>query len=61
MTNNELEELIYEYGHLQYRLGRMETDERSSSKEYNKTLAEKDKIVEKFNVYFKVSKKTMKI
>lgn len=60
MNTSELEELIYEYGHVMYRLGRMETDDKSSTKDYNKTLSQKEKIVEKFKNYFKTSSKAAK-
>lgn len=60
MNDKELEELIYEYGHTMYRLGRMETDDKESTKDYNKTLAQKEKIVEKFKSYFKASSKVAK-
>lgn len=60
MNNKELEELIYEYGHTMYRLGRMETDDKASTKDYNKVLSQKEKIVEKFKQYFKISPKAAK-
>lgn len=53
MANKDLEKLIYEFGHLQYRLGRMETDEKSSTKEYSKVLSEKDRIIKIFEEHFK--------
>jgi hypothetical protein len=60
MNTNELEELIYEYGHVMYRLGRMETDDKASTKDYNKTLSQKEKIVEEFKKHFKTSSKVAK-
>ena len=60
MTNKDLENLIYEFGHIQYRIGRMETDEKSSTKEYSKMLSEKEKAVKIFNEYFKQNKKIIK-
>jgi hypothetical protein len=56
MNSKELEELIYEYGHVMYRLGRMETDGNSSTKEYNKMDTQKEDIKKKFNGYFANSK-----
>jgi hypothetical protein len=53
MANKDLEKLIYEFGHLQYRLGRMETDEKSSTKEYSIVLSEKDRIIKIFEEHFK--------
>jgi hypothetical protein len=53
MTNNELEEIIYEYGHVMYRLGRMETDGNTSTKEYNKFSVEKEKLAKEIDEHFK--------
>ena len=53
MNSKELEELIYEYGHVMYRLGRMETDGNTSTKEYNKMDILKEDIKKKLNLYFK--------
>lgn len=55
MTNSELEELIYEYGNVMYKLGRMETDDKVSSKEYSKFYSSKEKLMNKFDEYFKTS------
>lgn len=52
MTPKELEEALYEYGNLMYRIGRMETDDKSSTKEYNKVVKEKEMLAEKFNQHF---------
>jgi hypothetical protein len=38
----------------------METDEKSSTKEYSKMLSEKEKAVKIFNEYFKQNKKIIK-
>ena len=53
MSNKELEEKIYEYGHVMYRLGRMETDGNESSKEYNKFCNQKEKLAKEFDEFFK--------
>jgi hypothetical protein len=42
MSNKEFEEYIYEYGHVMYRIGRMETDDNSSTKEYNNMTKKKE-------------------
>ena len=55
MSNSELEEMIYEYGNLMYKIGRMETDEKASSKEYTKFVASKEKLMKNFDDYFKTS------
>jgi hypothetical protein len=56
MNNSELEELIYEYGHVMYRLGRMETDDQSSTKEYNKFCQMKEKLIKQFDEHFDANK-----
>jgi hypothetical protein len=51
MNNKEFEEIVYEFGHVMYRLGRMETDDRASTKEYNQYTKKKEelsKIIEEF-------------
>lgn len=53
MTNKEIEEAIYEYGHVMYRLGRMETDDKASTKEYNKYCQMKETLVNNFANHFK--------
>ena len=55
MDNKSIEEKIYEYGHVMYRLGRMETDANESTKEYNKFLNMKEKLVKEFDEHFKNS------
>ena len=52
MNNKDLEELIYEYGHVMYRLGRMETDGNASTKEYNKFCDMRDKLKKQFDSHF---------
>ena len=53
MNNRELEDLIYEYGETMKHIGRCETNDKSSTKEYNKLISEKEKIVSRFDLYFK--------
>jgi hypothetical protein len=53
MNSKELEELIYEYGETMKHIGRCETNDKSSTKEYNKLISEKEKIVSRFDSYFK--------
>jgi hypothetical protein len=53
MNNRELEDLIYEYGETMKHIGRCETNDKSSTKEYNKLISEKEKIVSRFDSYFK--------
>ena len=61
MNNKELEELIYEYGETMKHIGRCETNDKSSTKEYNKLLSEKEKIVSRFDSYFKGDAKVRKM
>lgn len=60
MSLKELEELIYEYGETLKHIGRCETNDKSSTKEYNKLISQKEKLIEKFDQFFKNSKKLMK-
>jgi hypothetical protein len=58
MKDNDLEELIYEYGHVMYRLGRMETDGNTSTKEYNKFCNMRDELKKQFDEHFNSDKYT---
>lgn len=60
MTNKELEELIYEYGETLKHIGRCETDGKTSMKEYSRLISLKEKIVQKFDSYFKGDTKIRK-
>lgn len=53
LNQKELEELVYEYGHVMYQIGRAETDEKTKTKDYDKLISKKEKIIEVFNNYFK--------
>ena len=55
----DIEELIYEYGETMKHIGRCETNDKSSSKEYNKLISKKEDLIKKFDVYFKNTKKKM--
>lgn len=57
MTEKILEELIYEYGSVTYKLGRMETDGQDTHKEYNKNLKRKEELIRQFDEYFKRNNK----
>jgi hypothetical protein len=53
-TNKEFEDIVYEYGHTMYRLGRMETDGLdSSNKEYNKMDKRKEELRKVIAEFFK--------
>jgi len=57
LNSKELEELIYEYGHVMHQIGKAETNDRVGMKDYNKLIAEKEKLVAKFESYFKGNSK----
>lgn len=50
---DELEEKIYEFGHVLYKLGRMETDEKSSTKEYGQFVKKREELTKFFSEFFK--------
>ena len=56
MENKTLEEKIYEFGQVMYRIGRMETDDKESTKEYNKFCKMREDLTKEFDSYFKTSK-----
>jgi hypothetical protein len=49
MNTNEIENLFYEYGETMKHIGKCETNEKVGMKEYNKLVADKEKIILKFN------------
>lgn len=53
MSPKQLEELIYDYGETMKHIGRCETNDKSTTKEYNKLISAKEKIIENFDSYFK--------
>ena len=61
MTNKELEEKIYEFGQIMYRLGRMETDDKASTKEYNKFSKDREDLTKEFDEYFKTPSMNKKL
>jgi hypothetical protein len=58
MSPKELEDHIYEYGEIMKHIGRCETNDKSSTKEYNRLISVKEKLIEKFDFYFKNLKRT---
>jgi hypothetical protein len=56
MTNKELEEKIYEFGQVLYKLGRMETDGKDSTKDYNKMTKLREDLTKEFDKHFKAIK-----
>jgi hypothetical protein len=59
MSNKDLEELIYEYGQVLYRLGRLETDGKETQKDYNKLIKRKEELMNLFDGHFKSSTKKL--
>jgi hypothetical protein len=60
MNEKMLEELIYEYGETMKHIGRCETNDKSSTKEYNKLISQKEKLMKQFDSYFKKDNKVLK-
>ncbi len=61
MTNKDLEAKIYEFGQVMYRLGRMETDGKDTTKEYNKMVKSREELTKEFDFHFNSSKLDRKI
>ena len=49
--------MIYDYGETLKHIGKFETDEKTSLKEYNKLVDHKEKLVEHFNEHFNSNSK----
>ena len=60
MNEQNLEELIYEYGETMKHIGRCETNDKSSTKEYNRLISQKEKLMKQFDSYFKKDNKVLK-
>ena len=60
MNEKMLEELIYEYGETMKHIGRCETNDKSSTKEYNRLISQKEKLMKQFDSYFKKDNKVLK-
>jgi hypothetical protein len=56
----KLEEAIYDFGYVSYKLGRYETDGKDTTKEYNKLSKQKEELTNFFDEYFGSSKKSIK-
>ena len=53
--------MIYSYGEVMKHIGRCETNEKTTTKEYNKLIAEKESIIKKFDEHFNSSIKFSKV
>jgi Zn-finger nucleic acid-binding protein len=61
MSDKKLEELIYEFGQIMYRLGRLETDGKQSQKEYNQTVKKREELTEIFDEFFGTTSKRLNV
>lgn len=52
ISNKELESLIYEFGQVMYKLGRLETDGKESQKEYNQYTKKREELTKRFDEFF---------
>lgn len=48
-----MEEIVFEFGRVMYRLGRLETDEKTGEKEYDKYLKRKEKLASVIGEFFR--------
>ena len=55
----DIEDIIYEYGHVMYTLGRYETDGKETTKEYNKLSKRKEEIKQIFDQHFNKKNRKM--
>jgi hypothetical protein len=53
ISSSNIEEAIYEFGNVQYRIGRLETDGRDTQKEYNKLIKRKEELSKIIAEFFK--------
>jgi hypothetical protein len=47
------EELIFEFGNVMYKIGRLETDGKESTKEYNQYCKKREELTKKISEFFK--------
>jgi len=47
------EELIFEFGNVMYKIGRLETDDKKSTKEYNQYCKKREELTKKISEFFK--------
>jgi hypothetical protein len=53
IKKSNIEELIFEFANIMYKLGRLETDEKSSTKEYNQYYKKKEELTKIISEFFK--------
>jgi hypothetical protein len=57
----DIEEAVYEFGQVMYKIGRFETDGKDTNKEYNKLLKRKKELTEMFDEFFNSNLKKLKV
>jgi phage host-nuclease inhibitor protein Gam len=53
MLKNDIQNEIYELGNIMYKIGRLETDEKASTKEYNIYCKKREELTKKIDEFFK--------
>lgn len=57
----DIEEAVYEFGQVMYKIGRFETDGKDTHKDYNKLLKRKKELTELFDEFFNSNSKKVKV
>jgi len=52
ISNKELENTIYEFGQVMYKIGRLETDGKQTQKEYIQYTKKREELTKKFDEFF---------
>ena len=52
-TSKQIEEMVFEFAHVQYKIGRLETDGNDTEKEYNKLIKTKEELSKIIAEFFK--------
>ena len=55
ISNKELENAIYEFGQVMYKIGRLETDGKQTQKEYTQYTKKREELIKKFDEFFKTT------
>lgn len=56
-----IEEAVYEFGQVMYKIGRFETDGKNTHKDYNKLVKRKKELTELFDEFFNSNFKKVKV
>ena len=57
----DIEETVYEFGQVMYKIGRFETDGKDTHKDYNKLVKRKKELTELFDEFFNSNSKKVKV